>query len=669
MRLFAAPRSLATWLHIATFAGVLLLAALLVPIQQLWSSQMEQARIDRLASAVDAGFSLADHYQKEEAAGHMTRQEAQAAAAAAIGSLRFGGDGDLWIQDQARVIMHPMKPELNGQPNEAVRDADGNPFFVMIARLMAQQDEAVIRDNWRRAGSQTAAPKLSVAKAYRQWGWIIAAGAYTDDLVAMRQRLTLLLAAIGVGVALLLGGSLWLIGRRVTRPTLMLAEAAKDLAAGDLSVSIPDRTRRDEIGVLASALSLLRDAEDDRRMLEQKTAREAEAKTRRQAAVMAHAEDFSTVVVAVMAQLALSAEQLHGASGAMVEAVGRTEKRAADTATGARESSTNLTSVVLAAEEMSASIREISEQVSAIIGAVRDVAHRASETDRKVLELSAESDQIGKVVGLISAIAAQTSLLALNATIEAARAGEAGKGFAVVANEVKALATQTARATDDIRARVAAIGGVTSEAVGMVAGVRRSVEDMERVVGAIAAAIEQQTAATREIAANAGTVSLSTEGAVTAMEDVCRVVSEAMEASRSVVASAVYVNGTSDKLRAEMQQFLSAMLNAGDEERRLYERLPGDGMTVKLRSGPHEGQDVPVVDISRGGACLGCDWKATLGDEVLVELRPSAPPVEARIVRAGNGQVALYFMQTAEGLRVVDAVVQQHRQKIGALAA
>ena len=203
-------------------------------------------------------------------------------------------------------------------------------------------------------------------------------------------------------------------------------------------------------------------------------------------------------------------------------AISRVHASATQTADGAETSSQNLASVASAAEQMSASVTEISQQVALVTASVREVVERSASTDAKVGNLSRAADRIGDVVQLISSLAGQTNLLALNATIEAARAGDAGKGFAVVASEVKALAAQTARATQDISQQVEAIRGATGEAVAAVRAVGVSIAKVDEVATVIAAAVEQQAATTRNIASSVQTVTHATGEASQAMREVCR---------------------------------------------------------------------------------------------------------------------------------------------------
>lgn len=642
-------------LQMATVVTVVACAAILIAVQVIESRQLYDGRVSLLQSIDDTAQGVAGAYYAEEVAGHLTRAEAQARAADAIRAMRYQGSEYIWINDMTpRMVMHPANPALNGKELSAIADPNGLHLFTAMVDLVKAHGSGIIPYMWPRPGSADPVPKLSYVKEFAPWGWIIGTGLYVDDLDAARHRLALTLTILGIAASALLGGVVWLLGRGVSKPVKALTVATQSLAEGDLDIVIPGQQRGDEIGSMAQALVVLRDAAAARRKLEQDIAREREEKDRRQAAIERHTQDFGSTMVSVMAKLTLTSGTMHKASDAMVEAVARTQERAMVTAQGARESSINLSTVVSAAEEMSASVNEISQQISHVTRAARDASDRVSQTDEKVLHLARAAEQIGTVVGLISDIAGQTNLLALNATIEAARAGEAGKGFAVVASEVKTLAAQTARATDDIGAQVDAIRSATADTVAMVSGVRAAIDQMDEVVAAIAAAVEEQSAATREIAMNAGAVSGSTQSAVQAMEEVCAVVAESDVTSRTVSAEAAEIATTSERMRGEMDQFLKAMANPTDDDRRRYERLAGAGLRAVFRTGPRDGKQVVVKDLSRGGAALISDWAAPAGEAVSIVFDGSKVATAGRVIRAHDGMLALAFAQDPANLALVD---------------
>jgi methyl-accepting chemotaxis protein len=386
---------------------------------------------------------------------------------------------------------------------------------------------------------------------------------------------------------------------------------------------------------------------------------------RRQAAMDRHTQDFGTSVAGVMANLARSASAMRSTASEMSSAAQRTRDSASRTAEGAAASAGNLAAVAAASEEMSASIHEISQQVARATQAAQAAVERASSTDAKVEGMAALADRIGDVVRLITDIAGRTNLLALNATIEAARAGDAGKGFAVVAGEVKALATQTAKATEEISTQIAAIRAATSEAVMAVREVGTAISEVSEVSTAIAAAVEEQAAATLDIAASVQTVTLATHEATQAMQEVSTIAESTDAASGKVMQGADEVGRDSDVLRGEVNQFLQAMASADEEERRRYERIDGAGAKAMLRAPGAAEAQVDIVDISRGGVALRSGWWADAGTEVQVQLPGVDEPVVARTVRTERGLLGVAFRQDAAMLRRVDKALAH----IGALAS
>jgi len=368
-------------------------------------------------------------------------------------------------------------------------------------------------------------------------------------------------AALATVFTLVLAGTLlWWLLRRSLRPLQGLSAALRAITAGKLNAEVPCTDRHDELGDIGRAVAALRDSTAAARTqaaaaeTERQEAQAARASTR-----LATASALEEAVGAIATQLGGSADALREAATAVGEASSRTTTRAEQSAARISQTTSNVNAVAAAAEELSVSVAEITRQVGESARTAQDAAQAARASDTTVASLAEAATRIGDVVRLISDIAGQTNLLALNATIEAARAGEAGKGFAVVASEVKALAAQTGKATEEIAAQIGAMRGATDQAVGAVRGIADAVGRMEEVTGNIAAAVEEQGAATREIARNAAEAAAGTQDAARDIDSLTQEVTAGASGIATLLAAGTEVSRQGATLRQEVSGFANRL--------------------------------------------------------------------------------------------------------------
>lgn len=334
----------------------------------------------------------------------------------------------------------------------------------------------------------------------------------------------------------------------------------QQLARGNLEVPIPSRGEKTEIGTIADAVQVFKDALIERRELEaQAKAQEAEAAAQKRRMMQELAQDFENKVGGLVQSLSAAATEMEASAQSMSAIADQTNRQSVNVASAAEQTSSNVQTVAAATEELSISIREIAGQVSRSSQISDQAVHDAQRANDTVQTLAASAEQIGNVVALINSIAGQTNLLALNATIEAARAGEAGKGFAVVASEVKELASQTAKATDEISQQIGSVQAATGRAVEAIQNIAKTIGEMSQISVSIAAAMEEQGAATSEIARNVQEAARGTEQVTGNISDVRQGAGETGAAAGQVLGAAQELSRNSNGLSREVDDFLSGI--------------------------------------------------------------------------------------------------------------
>ncbi|MGO7907768.1 methyl-accepting chemotaxis protein [Rhizobium leguminosarum] len=514
-------------------------------------SELEDERKAGLAQLDATALGIFEKYYKMEQAGTMTREQAQAAAKDVIGAMRYGADGYFWINDMhPKMVMHPIKPALDGTDISQMKDPAGKFLFVEFVNKVKKDGKGFVDYLWPKPGADEPVLKYSYVAGFEPWGWIVGTGVYADDLAALyRQNLLWATMACLIGAAATIAIAFAIV-RSVTAPIARLRKAMNAIAAEEASVEIAGSEYRDEVGQMAKVLLVLRDSVDERSALrgrederqqqieEERRGNEAslrsasERQNRAMQALGVGLEKLASGDLTVaIGDIGEDYAKLRGdfnaavdALNGVIHAIAESSRVVNDSASDISEATGNLSKRT---EQQAAALEETAAALDEITATVKTASERASEAREMVAETKASagksgeivrnavtamgriedsSNRIGQIISVIDEIAFQTNLLALNAGVEAARAGEAGRGFAVVAQEVRELAQRSANAAKEIKELISRSATEVEGGVALVRSTGEALLEIEALVNqvndhvaSIATAAREQSTGLHEI--------------------------------------------------------------------------------------------------------------------------------------------------------------------------
>jgi methyl-accepting chemotaxis protein len=586
---------------LVALALAVLVGALTYSLFQSYDALVHERRLG-LAQINDNSVAILNKYHKMEQDGTLTREEAQERAKDVIGAMRYEPDGYMWINDmQPAMVMHPIKPELNGKDLSQNKDPNGKFLFVEFVNTVKAGQEGFVDYYWPKPGFEEPVEKLSHVIGFQPWGWVIGTGVYSDDLAALFRQTAI---QYGVLIALALIGKLicaYLVVRSVVKPINRLKDSMRDIAEEKVDMDIADTERRDEIGGMAQTLVVLRDSVRERIELRDREAQQQanlngerernelnlRTSSERQnhainalgSALERLAEGDLTVQIGVIGseyeKLRDDFNRAVESLGGVIAAINQTSDIVTSSAGNISEATNNLSKRT---EQQAAALEETAAALDEITATVRTAAERANEARQMVAEtkssanrsgeivrsavdamgrIEGSSQKISQIISVIDEIAFQTNLLALNAGVEAARAGEAGRGFAVVAQEVRELAQRSANAAKEIKTLISASAAEVDTGVGLVRSTGEALIEIEALVNRVNESVNTIATAAKEQATGLAEINTSVNHMDQMTQQNAAMVEETSAAGQSLAEESYNLRQLLSRLKVNAAQAVS----------------------------------------------------------------------------------------------------------------